>query len=269
MTLRDRVRGGEQVSGAMSFEFFSPGVPQLMRLAGAEFLIYDMEHSGVSIETLKMQAAACRGLPITPLARPPVSDYHFLARLLDIGMKGVMVPMVESAEEAASIVEACRYPPAGRRGAAFGFAHDDYEPGAPADKIETANDGILVIAQVETERGLDAAEEIAAVDGIDVLWIGQFDLTNFLGVPGQFDAPVYRDACARITAAARAHGKALGAMAPNSGWARDYRTPRPPASSSRRSPTSSSARYLFLSPLSPQLQHFDPRSVEVAKEIFV
>ncbi len=222
MTLRRRVQGGEQTSGAMVFEFFTPGIAQLMRLSGAEFLIYDMEHSGVSIETLKMQVAACRGV-ITPLARPPVGEYDFLARLLDIGMKGVMVPMVESGAEAAAIVEACHYPPMGRRGAAFGFAHDDYAPGAPADKIAKANEEVLVIAQVETERGLAHVDEIAATPGVDVIWIGQFDLTNFLGVPGQFESPVYLDACATIAAAARRHGKALGAMAANPQWTADYR----------------------------------------------
>ncbi|MEO0360038.1 MAG: aldolase/citrate lyase family protein [Pseudomonadota bacterium] len=223
MALRHRVRSGEQVKGAMAFEFFSPGLAQILRLAGAEFVIYDMEHSGASIETVKTQVAACRGIGVTPLARPPVSDYHFLARLLDVGAKGVMVPMVESADQAARIVEACRYPPVGRRGAAFGFAHDDYEPGDPAAKIAKANEETLVIAQVETERGLDAAEEIAAVDGVDVVWIGQFDLTNFLGVPGRFDAPEYLAACERIEAAARAHGKAMGAMAANADWAADYK----------------------------------------------
>ena len=222
-SLRQKVRDGKQISGAMVFECFSPGVAQIMSHAGAEFLIYDMEHAGVSIETLKWQTAACRGLPVTPLARPPVSDYHFIARLLDIGMKGVMVPMVDSAEEAARIAEACRYPPLGRRGAAFGFAHDDYAPGAPADKIAAANDDILVIVQVETERGLANVDAIAATEGVDVIWIGQFDLTNFLGIPGEFENPVYLDACEEIAAAARRQGKALGAMAPNPAWAADYK----------------------------------------------
>ena len=221
-SLRQKVRDGKQISGAMVFECFSPGVAQIMSHAGAEFLIYDMEHAGVSIETLKWQTAACRGLPVTPLARPPVSDYHFIARLLDIGMKGVMVPMVDSAEEAAAIVEACRYPPEGRRGAAFGFQHDDYAPGAPAEKMAAANDEVLVIAQVETERGLANVDAIAGTDGVDVIWIGQFDLSNFLGVPGDFESQTYKDAWAEITAAARRHGKALGAMAANPDWAAEY-----------------------------------------------
>ena len=79
-----------------------------------------------------------------------------------------------------------------------------------------------MIAQVETERGLDAVEDIAAVDGVDVIWIGQFDLTNFLGVPGEFDSPTYLDAVARISKAARDAGKALGIMAPSTEWAQSY-----------------------------------------------
>ena len=85
MHLRQRVKSGEQVAGSMIFEFFSPGIAQILTRAGAEFAIYDMEHSGVSIDTLKWQVAAARGLPITPLARPATSDYDFIARLLDIG----------------------------------------------------------------------------------------------------------------------------------------------------------------------------------------
>lgn len=222
MDIRAKLAAGERSTGAMIFEFFSPGVPQLMHLAGCDFVIYDMEHTGVSHDTLRTQAALCRGLPLTPLARAPSSEYHHIARLLDIGMKGVMVPMVESVEEARAIVSACRYPPDGRRGAAFGFAHDDFVVGSPGDKIAHANEKTLIIAQVETERGLSAAREIAAVDGIDVIWIGQFDLSNFLGVPGGFDSRAYLDAVHEIKAAAKAMGKATGILAIGVEAARQY-----------------------------------------------
>lgn len=210
--LRARVRGGDRAKGAMVFEFFTPGMAQIMASAGAEFVIWDMEHSGASMETMKTMAAACRGVT-APLARPPAHRHEWLSRLLDIGMKGLMIPMVDSAEQAAAVVEACRYPPEGRRGAGFGFPHDDYTPGKPADTMARANERTLIIAQIETERGLAEADAIAATDGIDVLWIGQSDLSNFLGVPGQLDSKVYKEAAAEIEAAARRHGKALGAMA--------------------------------------------------------
>ncbi len=184
-SLRARAMAGEQVLGAMVFEFFSPGIAQVMKLAGAEYVIYDMEHGGLTIDTFKEQAAFARGIGIAPMVRVPRGEYHFLARALDVGAHGVMIPMVESVEQARAIVDATRYPPKGRRGAAFGFAHDDYAPGGPADKIKAADARNLVIAQIETERGLENVEAIAAVTGIDVLWVGHFDLTNFLGLPGR------------------------------------------------------------------------------------
>lgn len=222
-TLRERAMRGDTVRGAMVFEFFSPGIAQILRLAGAEFAMFDMEHSGLGFETLKTLTATCRGLGIVPMVRVPRGEYHFLARALDVGAQGVMVPMVESVAQARAIAEATRYPPTGRRGAAFGFAHDDYAPGDVAAKMRAFDARNLVIAQIETERGLDAVEEIAATEGIDVLWVGHFDLTNFLGVPGAFDSPAYLDAISRVVAAGRRHGKGLGFMATDAGWASRYR----------------------------------------------
>lgn len=221
--LRSDARDGKLVRGAMVFEFFTPGIAQILKLAGCDFVLYDMEHTGAGLETLKAQAAYCRGLDIVPMCRVPRGEYAFLAGALDVGMKGVMVPMVESAEQARAIVEATHYPPVGRRGAAFGFAHDDYETGAPAEKIEAAHAGTTVIAQIETERGLENVEAIAAVDGIDILWVGHFDLTNFLGIPGAFDDARYTDALDRIVAAGKAHGKALAFMPADAETAAQYR----------------------------------------------
>lgn len=223
MSIRDRAMAGEQVLGAMIFEFFSPGIPQLLCNAGCEYVLYDMEHTGIGLETMKEQVAYCRGLPITPMVRVPRGEYHFLARALDIGMRGVMIPMVESAEEAARIADATRYPPVGRRGAAFGFAHDDYSGGDPKDKMTRANAEVTVIAQIETERGLANVDEIAAVEGIDVLWVGHFDLANFLGIPADFQNPIFLDAVSKVVAAARRAGKGLGFMPADAAWAREYK----------------------------------------------
>jgi 2-keto-3-deoxy-L-rhamnonate aldolase RhmA len=123
--VKAQLAAGGRAYGAMVFEFFSPGVPQICRNAGAEFVLFDMEHTGLSFETLKFQFALCRGLGIVPMVRVPRGEYHFIARALDVGAMGVMVPMVGSAAEAAHIVSCTRYPPVGKRGAAFGFAHDD------------------------------------------------------------------------------------------------------------------------------------------------
>ena len=168
----------------MVFECFVPGLPQICRNAGAEFVLYDMEHTGLGFETLKTQLALCRGLGIVPMARVPRGEYHFIARALDVGAFGVMVPMVATGAEAEHLVSCSRYPPHGRRGAAFGFAHDDYQGGDIVAKMAALHQRTMMIAQIETAEGLDNVEAIAAVPGIDALWIGQFDLTNFLGIPG-------------------------------------------------------------------------------------
>jgi 2-keto-3-deoxy-L-rhamnonate aldolase RhmA len=130
-----------------------------------------------------------------------------------VGAHGVMVPMVESAEQARAIAAASHYPPAGKRGAAFGIAHDGYAPGPVAAKMARANAERMILAQIETAAGVRNAAEIAAVPGIDVLWVGQFDLTVSLGLPGQFDHPDFIDAVATVAKAATRAGKACGAMA--------------------------------------------------------
>lgn len=216
--IKQDVLAGKPVAGAMIFEFFSPGISAILANAGCRFVLYDMEHAGLGYETLKWLFATSRGLPIEPMVRVPRSDYTWIARALDLGARGVMIPMVESVEQAQSIVQACRYPPDGRRGAAFGFAQCDYRGGDVGAKVSTANQRTLVIAQIETERGLANVEAIAAVDGIDVLWLGHFDLSNFLGIPGRFDDPRFDAAMRTVAATSRRHGKAAGFMATDPAW---------------------------------------------------
>jgi 2-dehydro-3-deoxyglucarate aldolase/4-hydroxy-2-oxoheptanedioate aldolase len=220
--VKRKLVGGGAALGAMIFEFFTPGIARVCANAGAEYVMYCMEHTGVSFETLKPQFLLCRALGVAPLVRVPATEYHFIARALDCGALGIMVPMVNTREQAAEIVACTRYPPAGRRGAAFGFAHDDYRGGDVKEKIRAVHERTLVICMIETRAGLENVEAIAAVPGVDVLWLGHFDLTNFLGIPGDFANPVYREAVTRIAAAAKAHGKAAGYMAADEALGREY-----------------------------------------------
>lgn len=216
--IKNDILAGKTVAGAMIFEFFAPGTSAILANAGCRFVLYDMEHTGLGYETLKWLFATCRGLPIEPMVRVPKGEYTWLARSLDLGARGVMIPMVESEEQARTIVQACRYPPVGRRGAGFGFAQCDYLAGDIHEKIQASHARTLVIAQIETERGLENVEKIAAVDGIDVLWVGHFDLSNFMGIPGQFDVPQFQAAMARVAEVAHRHGKAAGFLATDKAW---------------------------------------------------
>ena len=213
--VKRKIAGGGVSLGTMAFEFSTTGLARLAAGAGAEFVVFDQEHTGWSVETIRMLVATSGAADIVPMVRVPTTQYHLIARVLDVGARGIMVPMVDSPEQARLIVQSAKYPPVGRRGAAFGVAHDDYTGGDVAEKIRSANDELLLIAQIETVAGVECVEQLAAVDGIDVLWIGHFDLTNSMGIPAQFDHPRYLDAVTRVVAACQTHGKAAGIMAGN------------------------------------------------------
>src|SRR4051794_9694010 len=185
------LRAGGVALGTMVMEFSTTGVARLAAEAGCDFVMFDMEHTGWGVETVRTLLATARAADVVPMVRVPATQYHFLARVLDVGAMGVMVPMVESEEQARQIVQFAKYPPNGRRGTAFGVAHDDYTDGDVVAKIRSSDEEVLLIAQIETVAGMESLERIAAVPGIDVLWVGHFDLTTSMGIPAQFDHPRY------------------------------------------------------------------------------
>jgi 2-keto-3-deoxy-L-rhamnonate aldolase RhmA len=207
------LRDGAVPIGTMMFEFNTTGVARIAAAAGADFAVFDMEHTGWGLETVRMLVATSRSTDLVPMVRVPATEYHFIARVLDMGAMGVMVPMVESGEQARRIVESSKYPPAGRRGAAFCIAHDDYAMSDITETMRTSDEEQLLLAQIETAAGLENLDAIAATEGIDLLWIGQFDLSCSLGIPGQFGHPRFLEAVQCVLDAARRHGKAAGFLA--------------------------------------------------------
>jgi len=215
MQLKNKVVSSENIRGAMIFEFFSPGIPIILKNAGCEFIIFDMEHGGLSLEQFKILATISNSNHISPLIRIPEVSYNYVARALDLGAAGIMAPMINTAEDAIKIVKSSKYPPEGVRGAGFGFAHDSYNNQNPLSYIKKANDELINIIQIETKLGLENVEAISSIDGVDCLWVGHFDLTNFLGIPGDFSSSIYLDAIKRIVEAAKKNSKSLGIMINN------------------------------------------------------
>ena len=215
MDLKQKVTASTQMRGAMVFEFFSPGIPIILKNAGCEFVIFDMEHGGLSLERFKTLSIISNTNKIAPFIRIPEIKYNYVARALDLGASGVMVPMVNTPDDAIKIVRSSKYPPQGKRGAGFGFAHDNYINQSPLSYIEKANNSLINIIQIETKQGLENVKEIASVDGVDCLWVGHFDLTNFLGIPGDFSSTIYLDAINEIVFAANTYKKSLGIMVNN------------------------------------------------------
>ena len=215
MELKQKIASLAQMRGAMIFEFFSPGIPIILKNTGCEFIIFDMEHGGLSLEQFKTLSIISKVNKIAPFIRIPEVNYNYVARALDLGASGIMVPMVNTPDDAMKIVNSSKYPPQGIRGAGFGFAHDNYINENPISYIEKANNSLINIIQIETKKALENVREIASIDGVDCLWVGHFDLTNFLGIPGDFSSKIYLNAINEIVIAANTYKKSLGIMVNN------------------------------------------------------
>jgi 2-keto-3-deoxy-L-rhamnonate aldolase RhmA len=211
--IRQRLKRGEPVLGQIVLEFFTPGLGPMLDACGLDFVIYDMEHGRCDIGMLEQMIASCRGSAIVPMVRVPDLNFAPLARVLDVGARGVMVPRVETREQAEEIVRALKYAPAGKRGVATGIAHDLYRAGS-GEFFAQCNEDIPVIIQVETVKGLENLEAIVSVPGVDVIWIGHYDLTVSMGIPAQFDHPRLMQAMDDLVAACKRHGVAPGFLAP-------------------------------------------------------
>lgn len=218
--VRKKLREGGNAFGVMAFDFFTPGLAPTLAAAGAEFVLLDMEHSGVAIDTIKAQIAFAHGAGIVPMVRVPACLYHLIAPVLDAGALGIMTPMMETREQAELLVATCRYRPEGRRGLAFNIAHDGYTGGDAPPKMRAANEAILTIALIESERGVDNAQGILSTPGLDLGWVGHYDLSDSMGLVEQFDNRRYREAEARLQAAAVQANKPLGWLVPNGAMAR-------------------------------------------------
>jgi 2-keto-3-deoxy-L-rhamnonate aldolase RhmA len=186
-------------------------VTEVCAMAGFDWLLADLEHGAGGEEALVGQVLAAAAHDVPLIVRVESVERVRVGRVLDLGAAGVMIPRVEDASQAARVARWARYPPDGERGVATynracGF-------GARPEALLTANDRVRVVLQIETSGALADVEEIAATPGVDALFVGPRDLSHALGVPGDFAAPVYREATDRVAAAAAAHGIASGILA--------------------------------------------------------
>ena len=210
--LKESLKRGQVVIGTWVFEFNTPGIARLLATTGVDFVVYDMEHSGFGVESIRALMAQSRSLDIAALVRPPAAQYHLIAPVLDIGAAGIIAPMVETESEAVGVVTACKYYPQGHRGTAFSIAHDDFLPGNIANKMKAANDAVLCGVLIETERGVENIEDILSVPGIDLVWVGHLDLSQSMGIPGQFKHHQFLKAVNRILTACESHRIPAGIM---------------------------------------------------------
>jgi 2-keto-3-deoxy-L-rhamnonate aldolase RhmA len=180
---------------------------------GFDFLWIEMEHSPITLETLRNMVLATRGLKAIPFARVPVNELWTAKRVLDAGVLGVIFPFTSTPELARQAAAACKYPPAGRRGSGARLA--TFRWPAPESYYDFADRNVLVIVIIEELQALENIDAIAATPGIDVIFIGRSDLSFSLGLRGQLDHPKVQEAVARIAATAKKHNKVLGTLSGN------------------------------------------------------
>jgi len=207
---RERMQAGRPALGVGVRLSRSVEIARIMRRAGYHWLFMDLEHGAMSLETAAQIAIAALDSQITPMVRIPKGAFSMATRLLDNGALGIVVPSVDSAGEAREIVRQLRYPPAGQRSISSNVPQFDYVGGQVGTLVSTLNQLNLVVVMIETEAGLAAMDEIAAVPGVDVLLIGTNDLCANLGIAGQFTHPRVEAAYAALVAACNRHGKWAG-----------------------------------------------------------
>ncbi len=186
---------------------------------GFDFLWIEMEHSPITLETLRNMVLATRGLPAVPFARVPVNELWTAKRVLDAGACGVIFPFTSTPDLARQAAAACRYPPAGCRGSGPGLAMFSWPE---AGYHDSADRNVMVVAIVEEARAVERIDEIAATEGIDALFIGTSDLSFSLGLRGRQDEPCLDKAIARVVAAAHRHNKVVGRPARNAAKLKEY-----------------------------------------------
>lgn len=201
---------GKVPVGHMVMEFGTRGIPKILEAAGLDFVVVDMEHTGFTSANIADMMAWFKATTIAPFVRIPQVQYHFVARTLDVGALGIMVPNVQSAAQARAIVDAAKYAPLGNRGLIIGAANTDFKPINPREFMDYSNENTTVICQIESQEGLDALESIATMPGVDALWVGQGDLTKSLGIPAQFHHSSFLDALKLVIDTSRKHGLAAG-----------------------------------------------------------
>jgi 2-keto-3-deoxy-L-rhamnonate aldolase RhmA len=209
--LKEALRQGRPVFGTMVSICRTPDVMCLLAGAGMDFVLIDTEHGAFNPETVADLSRAARGVGVTAILRVPGRGSTYVSRSLDIGANGLMMPRIETAEEAADVIRWAKYAPLGNRGLALGGAGRDYLPSpAPLAAMLEANESSVLLIQIESKEAVDRIDEIAAVAGIDVLLIGPYDLSASFDVPGQFDHPDVVEAIRAVVAAGHRHGVASG-----------------------------------------------------------
>ncbi len=208
-TLKQKLADGKWVSGPIVEEIRTGGGVAMLAQAGHDFLWWDMEHNFYDWDMLLNLVQLTHLYGMTPLVRVTDLSYGNVARALDAGAQGIIIPRVDNAEQAELAVSFAKYPPRGRRGAG-GMARNFYEAKSALQSVEDGNAETMVVLQIEHPDAIDELDAICSVDGVDVICVGPQDLSVNMGIHGQFDKPEFQAAIGKINEICAKHGKPVG-----------------------------------------------------------
>lgn len=208
--LRRRVLAGEPTIG-LFVNLGSIVSAEIVARAGYDWALLDLEHGMTTEADLLAQLMAVQATPTAAVVRVVSAERMRVGRVLDLGADGLMIPRLETAEAMRETVSWMRYPPEGIRGVAAGTRGAGYAT-VPHAQIRTINERVLGVFQVESRAAVAAIDALAAMEGVDVLFVGPADLSHEMGIPGEFSHPRFIEALDRVSTVARAHGKAAGML---------------------------------------------------------
>jgi 2-keto-3-deoxy-L-rhamnonate aldolase RhmA len=209
-SLRHRIDAGELVLCLALAQARTADIPMIAAAAGFDAVYVDLEHTATSLETVSLLCTGAIAAGITPLVRVPSHAPDHLTRALDVGAMGVIVPHVETREEAAAIADACRFPPRGHRSVAGPNPSNRYRATPQRELLDAFDAQTIVAVMLETPAAVARAGEIASVPGVDMVMLGPHDLTAEMGILGDFDDPAFLDAARTVAKACREHGVIFG-----------------------------------------------------------
>lgn len=219
MTLRSRLESGERTIGTFQL-VDSPVAAEVVGLAGYDFTILDQEHGPFSAETTMQLCMAAQGRGASPIVRVRENAAPEIQRALDVGAAGVEIPQISTGADARAAVDAARYDPLGERGLSPYVRAADYAGGP--EYTQRQNEEVTVVVHIEGTEGVENLEDVMAVEGIDVLFVGPYDLSQSLGIPGQVQDDAVVDMMEDVCARADSAGKVVGTFADSPEMARRW-----------------------------------------------
>ncbi|HLJ85217.1 MAG TPA: aldolase/citrate lyase family protein [Candidatus Angelobacter sp.] len=209
-TIKDKLKVQQCVYGTSLEDCLDPEIAVVLAAAGLDFFFIDTEHCTASHSEIQGLCRAARAAGIIPMVRVTQNEPYLLSRAADVGAMGVIVPRVHSVGEARAAVKALKFPPLGKRGFGLRSIVTDLRSKSAAEEVASCNHELMIVLMIESREGLECVEEIAKVEGVDVLFIGPYDLTLSLEIIEQFDNPVFWRAVDRVIEACKQAGIAAG-----------------------------------------------------------